>query len=219
MSAVTIIGPDYSSYVRSIILALELKGVSYDRHMNGMTDIAELKSEKHLSLHPFAKVPVLIHGDNCIFESAAILEYIDESFVGANLMSGSPAEFAKQRAWVQSYICYAYDPIFKGYLIPLLRRTFPKDKSLSEFSEAAFKRIQPILEKFENAYENAAPFYNGSQPELIDMLLVIMLDYLNMSPLEQDISREFPKLKNMFVAYREREDFAATIPESFQKSA
>jgi glutathione S-transferase len=57
-------------------------------------------SPELLRLHPEAKVPVLVHGDTVIYESAVILEYIEERFPQPALMPPSPEERAVARLWV-----------------------------------------------------------------------------------------------------------------------
>lgn len=61
-------------------------------------------SDELRSLHPEAKVPVLVHGDRVLYESAIITEYIEESFSGGvALMPPDPELRAEVRLW--TYWC------------------------------------------------------------------------------------------------------------------
>ena len=52
MAELEIIGFDISNWVRAARIACEEKGVDYALTTNGMADFADMKSEKHLALHP-----------------------------------------------------------------------------------------------------------------------------------------------------------------------
>lgn len=53
-----------------------------------------------VQLSPLGKVPLLLVGDEVLFESAVIAEYVDEISDGS-LLPPDPLERARQRAWVE----------------------------------------------------------------------------------------------------------------------
>lgn len=61
MAGLEIIGFDISNWVRAARIACEEKGVAYELTTNGMTGFADMKSEKHLALHPFGRIPAMRH--------------------------------------------------------------------------------------------------------------------------------------------------------------
>lgn len=65
-----------SPYVRAPLLALEEKGLPWrlDPLPMGGNRTPDYKAR----LHPFAKIPVLDHGDFRLYETRAILDYIDQ---------------------------------------------------------------------------------------------------------------------------------------------
>lgn len=76
MAEFVIHGIPGSPYVRAPLLALEEKGLSWrlDPLPMGGNRTPEYKAR----LHPFAKIPVLDHGDFRLYETRAILDYIDQ---------------------------------------------------------------------------------------------------------------------------------------------
>ena len=89
MTDVTIYGPPHSTYLRSARLALEEKGVDY------ALEPVEFKSPAHFDLHPFGRVPILRHGDFQLYESMAIMAYVDETFDGPALAPSEPRQRAR----------------------------------------------------------------------------------------------------------------------------
>jgi glutathione S-transferase len=66
-----------SPYVRSVLLGFEEKGVPV--HLAAMA-MGEHKKPEHLARHPFGRIPVLDHGDFRLYETQAILRYLDDLF-------------------------------------------------------------------------------------------------------------------------------------------
>src|SRR5882762_3398419 len=77
MSDIVIYGFLGSPFVRSVEMALEEKGVSY--RVEPVIPGSQ-RSEEHLKRHPFARVPVIDHGDYRLYEAQAILRYLDAAF-------------------------------------------------------------------------------------------------------------------------------------------
>ena len=70
--------PD-SVYTRIAQLVLEEKKIAY-RLENVDIFGPEGAPDNHLLRHPFGKIPVLKHGDFLLYETNAIVRYIDESW-------------------------------------------------------------------------------------------------------------------------------------------
>ncbi|HEY6924216.1 MAG TPA: glutathione S-transferase N-terminal domain-containing protein, partial [Steroidobacteraceae bacterium] len=71
---IVIHGVPGSPYLRSALLGLEEKALPY--RLNAMGPEARREPE-YLKLHPFGRIPALEHGDFCLYETQAILRYID----------------------------------------------------------------------------------------------------------------------------------------------
>jgi glutathione S-transferase len=81
---VTLFGAPYSVYTRSVRLALIEKGVDYrfdEVHVFGPGGAPT----EHLARQPFGKIPAFEHDGFALFETGAILRYVDEAFPGPAL--------------------------------------------------------------------------------------------------------------------------------------
>src|SRR5215470_11509889 len=64
-----------SPYVRSALIGLEEKGADY--RLAAMP-FGSLQTPEHLARNPFGRIPVVDHGDFRLFETQAILRYLDD---------------------------------------------------------------------------------------------------------------------------------------------
>ncbi len=81
-------GYDASAYPRIARLMLVEKGVDHD-YMRVANWSGYEKLPGFEDLHPFAKVPVFEHGGFRLYETGAILRYVDEAFQGPALQPAS----------------------------------------------------------------------------------------------------------------------------------
>jgi glutathione S-transferase len=72
MNDFVVYGVPGSPYLRSALLGLHEKGAAYRLAVLG-TDLGRARSEEHLKLHPFGRIPILTHGDFRLYETQAIL--------------------------------------------------------------------------------------------------------------------------------------------------
>jgi glutathione S-transferase len=83
-------------YVQRAVIALTEKGVAFER-----IDIdLDNKPEWFLKISPLGKTPVLLVGDTAIFESAVILEYLEET-QPRPLHPTDPLVRAEHRGWIE----------------------------------------------------------------------------------------------------------------------
>jgi glutathione S-transferase len=83
-------------YVQRAVIALTEKGVAFERID---IDLAN-KPDWFLKVSPLGKTPVLMVGDHAIFESAVILEYLEET-EERPLHPADPLLRAEHRAWIE----------------------------------------------------------------------------------------------------------------------
>jgi glutathione S-transferase len=91
----------YGSGSRYAWLALEQKGMPYELKTMSFT-AGDLKTAEFLTLNPRRRVPVLVDDGFALYESAAIVEYIDEKWpAGPPLFAAEVCERAVQRRMVR----------------------------------------------------------------------------------------------------------------------
>jgi glutathione S-transferase len=76
-------GYEYSVYTRVARLVLAEKAVDHD-YVEVNPFACDVPAE-YLAMHPFRRVPTLVHDDFVIYETAAITRYVDETFGGVAL--------------------------------------------------------------------------------------------------------------------------------------
>jgi glutathione S-transferase len=104
-----------SPYAWRAQLALEHKALPYERNVLSFSD-GDTKAPSFRALNPRGKVPVLVDGDFVLYESSAIVEYLDEAYPGrgAPLFPGTARDRALARrliSEVDNYLDKAIDPI------------------------------------------------------------------------------------------------------------
>jgi glutathione S-transferase len=117
MTEFTIHGIPGSPYVRAPLLALEEKGLPW--RLEPLAMGGNRTPDYKARLHPFAKIPVLDHGDFRLYETRAILDYVDQIAPEPALTPNDP----KLRARMNQVI-----GIVDSYVAPRLSGavTFPR---------------------------------------------------------------------------------------------
>ncbi|HWP16720.1 MAG TPA: glutathione S-transferase family protein, partial [Xanthobacteraceae bacterium] len=92
----TLVSHKLCPYVQRAVIALTEKRVPFERVD---VDLAN-KPEWFKKVSPLGKTPVLLVGDTAIFESAVILEYLEETQPNP-LHPGNPLMRAEHRAWIE----------------------------------------------------------------------------------------------------------------------
>jgi glutathione S-transferase len=92
MTPIKIYGVPPSTFTRAVRMGCHEKGIDYELvpTFPGMVG----------ALNPFGKIPVMTHGDVTLFESSAILRYLDGAFPGPKLWPADPRAAALVDQWV-----------------------------------------------------------------------------------------------------------------------
>jgi glutathione S-transferase len=96
MRKLTLISHDLCPYVQRAVIALSEKAVPFDRVYIDLAD----KPDWFLAISPLGKVPLLRVDDGVIFESAVILEYLEETQPNP-LHPADPLARAQHRAMIE----------------------------------------------------------------------------------------------------------------------
>lgn len=100
MSDLTLLGFPRSTFVQIVGLVLTHKDVLYT-----FRDLEpDMDSPVHLALHPFDRVPILQHGDFTLYETSAIVAYLEEVFPMPSLQPETTQGRARMNQWISAVI-------------------------------------------------------------------------------------------------------------------
>lgn len=92
MSRMIVHGVPGSPYVRAALLTLEEKGAEYEL---AAMKLSALKQQPHLSRHPFGRIPAFEHDGWMLYETQAIMRYVDDVVPGPRLQPEEPRAVAR----------------------------------------------------------------------------------------------------------------------------
>lgn len=148
-------------YVQRAAISLTEKGVAFERTT---IDLAN-KPEWFLAISPLGKTPVLSVKDQSVFESAAILEYLEET-QPAPLHPADPMTRAQHRGWIEFGSAILND--IAGFYAAKDATAFAeKIRSLS----AKFSRLEEQLKD--------GPYFAGDQFSLVDAVFGSVFRYFD----------------------------------------
>src|SRR6201997_3351506 len=148
-------------YVQRAVIALTEKGVPFERID---VDLAN-KPDWFLAISPLGRTPVLQVGDTAIFESAVILEYLEET-QPKPLHPADPLRRAEHRAWIE-FGSTVLNDIAGFYAAP---------------DEATFKaKLSQLEHRFARleARVVAAPWFDGENFSLVDAVFGPVFRYFD----------------------------------------
>ncbi|MCG8422049.1 MAG: glutathione S-transferase family protein [Proteobacteria bacterium] len=97
-------------------------------------------------------MPATRHGDVQLYETSAIVRYIDEVFDGPSLLPATATERAVMEQWVSVLNCYVYDHLIRNYalqyIIPSLHNQPPNRDAIN----AGLDHVGRDLELIDAAY-------------------------------------------------------------------
>lgn len=215
MSEFVVYGVPGSPYLRAALLGLEEKRADY--RLAAMA-IGEGKTPAHLARQPFGRMPAFEHGDFKLYETQAILRYLDAVLPEPSLI---PSQ-AKARARMDQII-----GIVDWYLFPHATFAIAAERIMSQ----VFWGRGPDEEKITAALPNAricvrelerlkdgAPFLTGDRLSIADLMLAPQLDYLDATPEGRELL-DGTSLAGWLETMRARDSFQSTTMERLQAAA
>lgn len=201
-------GYRYSVYVRIARLVLAEKGVAYDQVE--VDPFAPAIPAEYLALHPFGRVPTLVHDDFVLHETGAITRYLDRAFGGAALQPREARALARMDQVIGIVDSYAYWPLVRQVFShrvfrPALGR--PVDEAEIAQGLAAATKVLAALETL-----TAEPFLVGPAISLADFHLGAMIAYFTMAPEGSALLDSQRRLAAWWRRLGRRPSFAATDP-------
>ena len=150
MAKLTLISHVLCPYVQRAVIALNEKGAEFERIDIDLSN----KPDWFLKISPLGKVPVLKVGEDVIFESAVIAEFLEDTISPA-LHPEDPVKRADHRGWIE-FAGVVLGDIWGFYNAPD-REAF--DKKRTELAQR-FERLEERLK--------ADPWFDGATFHLVD---------------------------------------------------
>jgi len=207
--AVELHGFQYSVYSWIARLALHEKGVEYN--WVEVNPFSEVVPAYYLEMHPFKRVPTLVHDELVIYETNAITRYTDEAFDGPHLQRVHASERARCNQIMSIVDNYAYWPLVRqvfshGVFRP--RMGLPSDKlEIRHGLDAAPK----ILGSLENLASDGQ-FLSGDGLSLADIHLAPMIAYFTQVSEGNAIFNQHERLNAWWSTMSKRAAYLVTIP-------
>ena len=181
-------------FVQRSVIILKEKGVDYDINYIDLRNPPTWFSQ----VSPLGKVPVLRVGDEVVFESAVIMEYLDE-VNPPSLHPADPLRKAQNRAWIE---------FASTLFMTQFSMVMAKDKEGCVQAESELRGKLAQLEP-----QVKGEFFNGTEFQLIDaayaplfMRMALLEDWSPMGLLER-----LPKLTKWSERLLERSSVQASV--------
>jgi glutathione S-transferase len=146
-------------YVQRVAIALHEKGAAFRRVDVDLAD----KPDWFVAISPLGKTPLLQVGDAVIFESAVILEYLEETIAPA-LHPATPLQRAEHRGWIEfaSSVLNDIAALYNAADVP-----------------AFAARLGTLRTKFERLEGRlgSGPFFDGARFGLVDAAFAPVFRY------------------------------------------
>lgn len=171
-------GNKLSGLTRAVRMALFEKEVGYRLVYLDSDDIASGALD---SVNPYRMTPTFIDGAASIFETVAILVYIDDRFVGPRLLPLAPMSKARVLAWTLISASTIYADAVTGLVTERLRtrsdKTSPDQSKIDDYTARVSRHLEILDREFsENLY------FAGNSPSIVDLILAPIVHYLLQTP-------------------------------------
>lgn len=216
MSGITVHGIPGSPFLRSVEITLKEKDVPY--HLHAMSP-ADMRTAEHLELHPFGRIPIFEHDGFRIYETQAIIRYLDEMFPNPPLTPGNPKARARMNQVIGVIEWYffpkAVAPIaFNRIIGPKLLGLTPNEEAIAEALPMAgicFAELDRLL--------GDQAYFGVTSASIADIMLAAQLDQLCDSPEGRDLMDETTRLRPWLGRMIARPSFMATQPPAILREA
>jgi glutathione S-transferase len=216
MNDIVVYGVPGSPFVRAVQMGLEEKGVTYRVEVVGPH---EIKGDAHLARHPFGRVPAFAHGDFRLYETQAILRYLDEVFPEPALVPSDPRAAARMNQIIGINDWYFFPQaaapiVFQRVVGPALLGVVTDETVVA----AAVPMARTCLVELDRLLGERR-YLAGDQLSIADIMLAPQIDFLAATPEGQRLL-EGTRLKAWLARMNARASMVATArPEPLRGAA
>lgn len=196
-----------SPFGRAVLATLEEKGAAYRLCP---VSPAGLKGPEHLARHPFGRIPVLEHGDFRLYETQAILRYLDRVLSTPALTPPDARAAARMDQAMNVNDWYLFQGV--GNVIGFERVVAPRLLGLPS-NEAAIAEAMPkaqLVFAELSRLLGEQPYFAGEAVTLADLLLAPEFDILQEAPEWGLLTHDRPNLVAWLARMNARPSFERT---------
>ena len=186
-----------SSAAFRVRIALNLKDLAWD-HVNISLPGGDQFGDDYLKVNPQARVPTLVDGDVSLFQSMAIIEYLDETHPEPPFLPADPVARARVRGLADIIACDIH-PLNNLAVLKFLSKPIGAEKDTIEkvwyphWIAEGFKALEAHLARD----SETGTFAHGDTPGLVDICIVPQV--FNAQRYECDLA-PFPTVTRIFDA-------------------
>jgi glutathione S-transferase len=168
-----------SPFGRAVLTTLEEKGASWR-----LSPVAPgtLRSPEHLARHPFGRVPVLEHDGFLLYETQAILRYLDRMLTNPALTPADPRRAARMDQVMNVNDWYLFQGVanvivFHRVVGPRVMGLTPDEAAI----EAAMPKARAVFAELARLL-GGQPCFAGDAVSLADLLVAPQLAFFTQTP-------------------------------------
>ncbi len=197
-----------SPYGRAVLATLNEKDASYR-----FANVSGFRGEPHISRNPFGRVPVLDHRGFILYETQAIMRYLDRVLQGPALTPADPAAAARMDQVMNICDWYLFQGVnnvigFHRIVAPRLFGSVPDEAAIA----AAMPRAHTVIKELSRLL-GTTPWFTGESVSLADILVVAHLDFLAQTPEWDQLAEASPNLVSWLQRMNARPSFKSTTWE------
>jgi glutathione S-transferase len=199
-----------SPFGRAALMALEEKGATY-----AFLPVAPgtLRSPQHLALHPFGRVPVLEHDGFRVYETQAILRYLEHLLPRPALTPHDSRAIARMDQLMNANDWYVFHGVgnvigFQRIVAPRVMGAKPDEAAIA----AAVPRARFVFDGLAAQLGDQA-YFAGTAFTLADIMLAPQLDFLAQTPEWDTLTAAHGNLRAWLERVQARPSFTATTWE------
>jgi len=179
MSEFTVHSIPGSPFGRAVLATLEEKAASCR-----FSSVAPgtLRSPEHLARHPFGRVPVLKHDGFLLYETQAILRYLDRVLPVPALTPADPKRAARMDQVMNVNDWYLFQGVanvivFHRVVAPRVMGLAPDEAAI----EAAMPKARAVFEELARLL-GEQPYFAGDAISLADLLVAPQIGFFTQTP-------------------------------------
>ena len=199
-----------SPFSRAVLATLEEKGADYRL---AALPVGMIKVEPHISRHPFGRVPILEHDGFLLYETQAILRYLDRALPAPPLTPSDLKAAALMDQAMNVNDWYLFQGV--GSVIGFHRVVGPRLMGLKPDESAIADAMPKGRGVFRELSRLLGPrlYFAGEFMSLADLLVAPQLDLLAQAPEWATLTAEAPNLVAWLDRMTERASMKATTWE------